>query len=89
VVQKRDKFGQSGGTYRIYHSSTDTGEGLAVSRSIGDMKAKKIGVISEPEIKHYNLGEDDQILILASDGIWQHMTIQNVAQIAQAHYEQG
>jgi hypothetical protein len=26
-----------------------------VYRSIGDLKAKKIGVICEPEIKHFNL----------------------------------
>ena len=56
---------------------------------IGYTEARKYGVIHEPEIKYFNLEEDDQILILASDGIWEHMTIQNVAQIAQAHYEIG
>ena len=55
---------------------------MGVTRSIGDFTARKIGVTSDPEIKHHNLEEDDQILILASDGIWEHMTVQNVAQIA-------
>lgn len=49
----------------------------------------KFGVTAEPEIKHFNLEEDDQILILASDGIWEQMSMQNVAQIAQAHFELG
>ena len=52
---------------------------LHVSRMIGYTEARKYGVIHEPEIKYFNLEEDDQILILASDGIWEHMTIQNVA----------
>ena len=46
---------------------------------IGYIEARKYGIIHEPEIKYFNLEEDDQILILASDGIWEHMTIQNVA----------
>lgn len=61
-----------------------------VARSLGDFTAHKSGLAScEPEIKHFNLDEDDQILILASDGIWTNMSVQNVAQIAQAHYEMG
>jgi len=32
-------------------------------------------VTHEPDIKHFNLEEDDQILILASDGIWEMMTL--------------
>lgn len=49
--------------------------GLNVSRSIGDLLFRKSGVISDPDIKHFNLEEDDQILILASDGIWERMTL--------------
>jgi serine/threonine protein phosphatase PrpC len=40
-------------------------------------------------MKIYDLELDDQILIIATDGIWQYMTNQNVAAIAQAHFEQG
>lgn len=79
VFQSRDKNGSLTDDYRIFFSVNDVSNGLGVSRSIGDVKAKKIGVICEPEIKHFNLEEDDQILILASDGIWKHMTMQNVA----------
>ena len=63
--------------------------GLPLTRSLGDTVAHQVGVASEPEIKHFVLEEDEEILILASDGIWQYMTAQNVAQIAQAHYESG
>ena len=33
--------------------------GLHVSRSIGDIVAHKSGVSCEPDIKHFNLEEDD------------------------------
>ena len=75
VIQSRDKNRSMTDEYRVFLSVNDISEGLTVSRSIGDLKAKKIGVICEPEIKHFNVEEDDQILILASDGIWKHMTI--------------
>ena len=53
--------------------------GLHLTRSLGDNLAHKVGVISEPEIKHFLLEDDDQILIMASDGIWDLMSLQNVA----------
>lgn len=33
--------------------------GLPISRSIGDTIAHKVGVVSEPEIKHFVLEEDE------------------------------
>lgn len=51
-------------------------KGLSITRSVGDFTGHKSGIITaEPEIKHFNLEEDDQILILASDGIWDQMTV--------------
>ena len=41
------------------------------------------------EIKIVDLELDDQIIIIATDGIWQYMSNTNVASIAQAHFEQG
>ncbi len=39
------------------------------------------------EIKIVDLELDDQIIVIATDGIWQYMSNQNVAAIAQAHFE--
>lgn len=46
---------------------------LAVSRAIGDTALKSV-VISEPEELEYALGKDDQLLVLASDGLWDHVS---------------
>ena len=60
--------------------------GLAMSRSLGDYLAHSVGVSHEPVIEHFELAPDVQIMIIASDGIWEFMTNQNVANIALAHF---
>ena len=60
-----------------------------MSRSLGDYLAHSVGVTHVPVVEHFELSPDDQILIIASDGIWEFMSNQNVANIALAHYEAG
>ena len=60
-----------------------------MSRSIGDYLAHSVGVTHQPVVEHFELKQDDQIAVIASDGIWEFMSNQNVANIALAHYEQG
>jgi serine/threonine protein phosphatase PrpC len=52
--------------------------GLAMSRSIGDTVAHSAGVSSEPEVFHYEFHPDDKLIILASDGLWEFMSSQEV-----------
>lgn len=42
---------------------------LAVSRAFGDRPLKKY-VISTPDVREEAMGGEDEILILASDGLW-------------------
>ena len=55
--------------------------GLAMTRSIGDMVASKIGVTSEPEIIECNINDDSKFIVAASDGIWEILTNEEVADI--------
>eukprot|EP00934_Nitzschia_sp_Nitz4_P002714 Nitzschia sp. Nitz4//scaffold4_size323378//243371//244525//NITZ4_000695-RA/size323378-snap-gene-0.469-mRNA-1//-1//CDS//3329553504//2704//frame0 len=51
---------------------------LALSRAIGDRFAKPV-VSSEPEIMHFPVTEEnDEFIVLASDGLWDVMTSQEV-----------
>lgn len=53
--------------------------GLAMTRSIGDMAATSVGVTASPEITVFpNLTSNDKILVIASDGIWDRMTNQEI-----------
>ncbi len=54
--------------------------GLAMTRSIGDMIAAGIGVTAEPEIKTYKtLTAADKAIVVASDGIWDRISNDEVA----------
>ena len=55
--------------------------GCAFTRSIGDSVAESIGVTSEPELLRKELADGDQFLVLASDGVWEFLTNQSVADI--------
>lgn len=58
--------------------------GLAMSRSLCDAVAHSAGVSSEPEFTEYEFcqGREDLILVLASDGLWEFMSDQEVIDIA-------
>lgn len=43
---------------------------LAVSRAFGDSHCKSYGVSAEPELSRFDVADNDQFLVLASDGLW-------------------
>ena len=56
-----------------------------MARSIGDHAAATVGVIAEPEISEYIIDEqNDYMLIIASDGVWELIESQRVAEIVQS-----
>jgi protein phosphatase 1L len=66
---------------RVIHYGTWRVEGiLAVSRAFGDRRLKKF-VTAEPEIKSRELQEQDDFLILASDGVWDVLSSQAAVDI--------
>ena len=70
VERVRDINGNNLGPFRVWVKGEDF-PGLAMSRSLGDRAAKRIGVISTP-IYHYftRYHETDQFIVMASDGVW-------------------
>ena len=55
--------------------------GLAMARSLGDTVAHSAGVISDPEFTSHTFTDADKYLVLASDGLWEFMTDQEVIDI--------
>ena len=53
--------------------------GCAFTRSIGDALSERLGVFAEPELEEYVLGDEDKYIIIASDGVWEFITSQSVA----------
>ena len=59
-----------------------------MSRSIGDEKAKKLGVIYEPELTVFNLSSEHRIIIIGSDGLWNYVSYEEAMQIAGKVYDE-
>jgi serine/threonine protein phosphatase PrpC len=60
---------------------------LAVSRAFGDRGVT--GVIAEPEIQEHRLSLGDDFLVLASDGLWDVLAVQECADLVQRHFQRG
>ncbi|XP_030459526.1 probable protein phosphatase 2C 52 [Syzygium oleosum] len=59
----------------------DDAPGLAMARAFGDFCLKEYGVISIPEFSHRVLTERDQFIVLASDGVWDVLSNEEVVEI--------
>jgi serine/threonine protein phosphatase PrpC len=55
--------------------------GLAMSRSLGDHRLKRHGVVAEPQVTHRRLGAGDLFLVLATDGVWDVLSNEEVVSI--------
>lgn len=58
------------GPCRVWYQHRGETLGLAMSRSLGDSIVHKSGVSAEPEVLEHALGEADEFLLLATDGVW-------------------
>ncbi|RZC51718.1 hypothetical protein C5167_020141 [Papaver somniferum] len=55
--------------------------GLAMTRAFGDFELKDYGVIAIPQISHHHLNINDKFVVLASDGVWDVLSNQQVVSI--------
>lgn len=76
LQQHSDKYGNRYGPYYIWKNYSNI-PGLVVSRSIGNIIAEDIGVISKPDSFGRFLTLDDEFLIIASEGVWAVMSNQD------------
>jgi protein phosphatase PTC1 len=56
---------------------------LALSRAIGDHSMKKYGVIPTPHIKKHVINDRDKYVVLASDGVWDVISEDDIFNMAQ------
>ena len=63
---------------------------LSITRSFGDFESDSLGVISIPDIKEYDLDEENiKILIFGTDGVWKFLTNEKIMDIILPYYEQN
>jgi serine/threonine protein phosphatase PrpC len=56
-----------------------------MARSIGDHAVKDVGVIAEPVVTVHEVKEEDEFLILATDGVWEFIGSEDAVKIVSKH----
>ncbi|KAL3655693.1 hypothetical protein CASFOL_000089 [Castilleja foliolosa] len=59
----------------------DDSPGLAMSRAFGDFVLKNHGIICIPDVSYHRLTSNDEFLVLASDGVWDVLSNDEVVSI--------
>ncbi|KAL6659756.1 hypothetical protein ACP70R_002585 [Stipagrostis hirtigluma subsp. patula] len=54
--------------------------GLAMARAFGDFCLKDFGLISVPEVTYRRITEEDEFIVLATDGVWDVLSNQEVVE---------
>ena len=88
VEQMKDNTGELAGPYRVWLKGKDY-PGLAMSRSLGDLKAKSVGVIADPGILEYDLNKSTKYIVACSDGVWEFLNNEVVMNIGKRFYLQN
>ncbi|XP_028767541.1 probable protein phosphatase 2C 65 [Neltuma alba] len=66
--------------YRMWMPDEDC-PGLAMSRAFGDFCLKDYGLISAPDVFYRRLTKQDEFVVLATDGVWDALTNDEVIEI--------
>ena len=88
VRQIKNEIGEGVGPYRVWRRGEGY-PGLAMSRSIGDLNGKKIGVIPNPGIVEYQIDENSKYVVVCSDGVWEFLNNESVKNIGNKYYREN
>lgn len=90
-----ERYQTDEGPFRVWLKEEDS-PGLAMSRSLGDKVAKTVGVIFNPgliilieDIFEYEINDNSQFAVVASDGIWEFLSNEEVCRIILPFYQKN
>ena len=83
-IEEKKRILQMGGVLKFdKHIDAHRIQGMSVSRSFGDLDVKYIS--DKPDINRYSLKKTDTFILLASDGLWDTLTNQEVVEFLLEH----
>jgi serine/threonine protein phosphatase PrpC len=71
------------GPCRVWYQYRGDTLGLAMSRSLGDSIVHRCGVTCEPELLEHAIEENDEFIIIATDGVWDVVDSNQAVQLIQ------
>ena len=83
-----EEAGEKSGPFRVWQKG-EVYPGIAMSRSIGDFIATKLGVIPEPKFIDEKIDKDTKFIVVASDGIWEFLDNDTVKNMVKPFYEKN
>mmetsp|Transcript_97234 Transcript_97234/g.208580 ORF Transcript_97234/g.208580 Transcript_97234/m.208580 type:complete len:440 (+) Transcript_97234:79-1398(+) len=100
AVAERKRVEEAGGEVRVSENVSGIGPprvylqdapypGLTVTRSFGDLMAKPIGITAEPEVWSWDVADPQGHFLVASDGVWEHFSDEEVAGLVAAALGRG
>ena len=85
IEQMTDEFDRGVGPLRVWAKDGDY-PGLAMSRSIGDLKGKTVGIIPDPGIFEYDLNKTTKFILVCSDGVWEYLNNEKAKDLGKKFY---
>ena len=71
--------------HRIYFTGKDY-PGLSISRAIGDISSKSIGVSNKPEYFETLINEDYCYIVVGSDGLFDYLSTNEIESVVNSYY---
>ncbi len=84
-ISQFEEDGEKSGPFRVWKKG-EVYPGIAMSRSIGDFIASTLGVIPEPKFIENKVDKDTKFIVIASDGVWEFLENERVAEIVMPFY---
>ena len=85
VQSLKDIYGNKLGPSRVFKLGSEY-PGLAMSRSLGDLLAKEVGVSPVPQIIEYDINLTTKYFIICSDGVWEFSSNEEIRDIGNMYY---
>ena len=87
-VSQFEEDGEKSGPFRIWKKGEEY-PGIAMSRSIGDFITTTLGIMPVSKFIEEKIDSDTKFIIIASDGVWEFLDNQKVADMVMPFYEKN
>ena len=87
-ISQYEEDGEKSGPFRVWKKG-EVYPGIAMSRSIGDFIATTLGVVPLPKFIEEKIDKDTKFIVLASDGVWEFLSNEKVAEIVLPYYKKN
>ena len=87
-ISQFEEDGEKSGPFRVWKKG-EPYPGIAMSRSIGDFIATTLGVIPVPKFIDQKIDNDTKFIVVASDGVWEFLDNEKVAEIVLPFYKKN